>query len=195
MVYSCHETQSGTVRIPYYLLSEWLANQSSHNRHQAQEAAITCLPHSRCIEVRPHSESLPQTSTTITSPCPPPPIPEDSPSNYRCHCGFESQGKEVYKRSNLKRHQNTMNCRRFSPYSRPEPAKFYPCPYPGCDKQFTRSDNLRQHQKNKSHFLQWSLLQGSSFCYQAEANARHDMLERHRYQGVETDGGGGNVWF
>lgn len=79
----------------------------------------------------------------------PEPTLRESSSMYKCSCGFEPAGADIYKSSNLKRHQRARNCSQFSPYKRPETKKAYQCPYSGdgneiriCKKQFTRADNL-----------------------------------------------------
>ncbi|KAE9372294.1 hypothetical protein N431DRAFT_339656 [Stipitochalara longipes BDJ] len=142
--------------------------------------------------IRPKSSSSPSTRlSNISSPAS---VPIHSSSKYKCSCGFESHGKEVYKSSNFKRHQRTRTCRRFSPYQRPETTKSWQCPYPKCPKRFTRSDNLRVHQKQKGHFIELELRTGP-FPLQpdAEAYAVREMLERHRYQGIESRDGG-SIW-
>lgn len=64
------------------------------------------------------------------------PLKPENP--YTCICGIEFQGKEPNKNSNLKRHQETcptvLN-------NLPAPKKFK-CNFPGCEKRYTRSDNL-----------------------------------------------------
>ncbi|PMD27133.1 hypothetical protein NA56DRAFT_653998 [Hyaloscypha hepaticicola] len=67
-------------------------------------------------------------------------------TTYRCHvagCGYEPSGEERWKASNLKRHQRTQHGR---------PPSIHKCYYPGCGSRFTRSDNLRSHQRDKAHF-------------------------------------------
>jgi hypothetical protein len=122
-----------------------------------------------------------------------PPVPIAPQSKYKCSCGFESSGKDP---SNFKRHQSTKSCQRqrLSHYKRPGTTKSWPCPYPGCRKKFTRSDNLRVHQKKKRHGLEIELLRAGSFSLQPEAAALHEMLERHRYQGIVDHDGGTSVW-
>jgi hypothetical protein len=159
-----------------------LRNPSSHTRNQVQDALKAFLPRSSSIEARLHAESLPQPLTTIPSPSPPP-IAKGFPSKYKCPCGFEPSGKEVYKHANFKRHQETTKCRRFSPYGRPERIKPYQCHYPDCGKSYSRSDNLRAHQRTKVHSLVWQLAEGGSFPQQSEPVAVRDMLEHHPYQG------------
>lgn len=80
----------------------------------------------------------------------PEPTLRESSSMYKCSCGFEPAGTDIYKSSNLKRHQKARICSQFSPYKRPETKRAYQCPYSGdgkeiriCKKQFTRADNLR----------------------------------------------------
>jgi hypothetical protein len=136
----------------------------------------------RDIEAQHHPKRSPRSATTHSDPSSPPPIANDTLSKYKCHCGHEPSGKEVYKSSNLKRHQETTKCRRYLPYRRPDPPKLFQCPFPGCDKDYTRSDNLRAHQKKKRHFLEVELLRTSSLSRQPESDALRDFLDRHRYQ-------------
>ena len=70
-------------------------------------------------------------------------------AEYRCcaDCDHEPKGKVTHRISNLKRHRST--CPKFSPsaiHHRP-----HKCNHPGCPKRFTRSDNLRVHQKKMGH--------------------------------------------
>jgi hypothetical protein len=123
-----------------------------------------------------------------------PSAPRNPSSKYKCPCGFEPSGKEVYKASNLKRHKDTRNCRRFSSNKRPETTKLFPCPYPRCGKEFTRSDNLRVHQKKKSHFLEIELSYIGAPRWQPEVDASREMQEGYRYQEIGTYDGGENVW-
>ena len=76
----------------------------------------------------------------------------ESLSRYRCYCGSEPTptGKDNYNFSNLRRHQNTRNCRQFSQYKHLETTKVYQYPYSSCGKEvescesrFNRTDNLR----------------------------------------------------
>jgi hypothetical protein len=63
-------------------------------------------------------------------------------ASYRCHCGYEPAGEEKWKASNLRRHKRTQH---------PVEVKIHACKYPGCTSTFTRSDNLRSHQRDKGH--------------------------------------------
>jgi hypothetical protein len=63
-------------------------------------------------------------------------------ASYRCHCGYEPAGEEKWKASNLRRHKRTQH---------PVEVKIHNCKYPGCTSTFTRSDNLRSHQRDKGH--------------------------------------------
>lgn len=150
---------------------------------------------SRDIEARIDSKYSPRSGGTLSGPSSStPPAPREPLLIYKCACGFEPSGKEVYKASNLKRHQNTRNCRRFSPYKRPETTKCFPCPYPGCSKEFTRSDNLRFHRKKKGHFLEIEWLDiGAPRC-QPEVDALREMQESYPYQGIGVHEGGENGW-
>jgi hypothetical protein len=77
-------------------------------------------------------------------------LPHYCDLDYKCSdCGYEPSGKEINKKSNLKRHQKK-SCRRFSPYSGNE--KSHRCTYRDCGRRFTRSDNLLVHRRNKGHF-------------------------------------------
>lgn len=147
------------------------------------------------IEDRLHPTCSPWSAETLSGPSSSaPPAPRNPSSRYKCPCGFEPRGKDIYKASNLKRHQNTRNCRRFFPYKRPETTKCFPCPYPRCGKEFTRSDNLRVHQKEKRHVLEIELSYIGAPRWQPEVNASRKMQERYRYQGVGSQDGGENVW-
>ncbi|TAQ84648.1 hypothetical protein B7494_g7021 [Chlorociboria aeruginascens] len=65
-----------------------------------------------------------------------------SRNRYRCFCGYEPAGEERWKSSNLTRHKRTKHSREM---------KSYACNFPGCISTFTRSDNLRSHQRDKGH--------------------------------------------
>jgi hypothetical protein len=150
---------------------------------------------SQYIEAQIPPKRSPPHSTGLCDPSSPP-VSIAPQSKYKCSCGFESSGKELYKSSNFKRHQSTKSCQRqrVSHYKRPGTTKSWPCPYPGCRKKFTRSDNLRVHQKKKRHGLEIELLPAGSFSLQPEAAALHEMHERHRYQGIVDHDGGTSVW-
>lgn len=143
----------------------------------------------------------------LSKPAPPPPTPpnntpptqtpENSVSKYKCYCGFEpsASGKDAYKSSNLKRHQESKACRRYSPYKRPEPREPVYCRFPGCGKKYGRSDNLRAHQKNKEHFLEYKMRPPPPVqFFQAEAAVMRETLERRRYQGLEISDADESVW-
>jgi hypothetical protein len=149
---------------------------------------------SQDIEAQPPPKRSPPHSTRLYGPSSPAPVSIAPQSKYKCPCGFESRGKELYKSSNFKRHQSTKGCQRGSLYKRPGTTKSWPCPYPGCRSKFTRSDNLRVHQKKQRHGLEIELPQAGSFSLQPEAAALHEMLERHRYQGIVAHDGGTSVW-
>ena len=146
------------------------------------------------IGARLHPICSPWSAETLSGPSSTPSAPRNPSSKYKCPCGFEPSGKEVYKASNLKRHKNTRHCRRFSLNKHPETTKSFPCPYPRCGKEFTRSDNLRVHQKQKSHFLEIKLSYIDAPRWQPEVDASRDMQEGYRYQGIGTYDGGENVW-
>ncbi|KAG9240107.1 hypothetical protein BJ878DRAFT_484148 [Calycina marina] len=74
-----------------------------------------------------------------------PPSGTQSPavrSKYRCHCGYEPTGEEKWKPSNLVRHKRIQHA-----------TTKYTCGFRGCKSTFTRSDNLRSHQRDKGHLL------------------------------------------
>jgi hypothetical protein len=147
------------------------------------------------IGARRHPICSPWSAETLSDPSSSTPsAPRNPSSKYKCPCGFEPSGKEVYKASNLKRHKTTRNCRRFFRNKRPETTKSFPCPYPRCSKKFTRSDNLRVHQKQKSHFLEIDLSYIGAPRWQPEVDASHEMHEGYRYQEIRTYDDGGNVW-
>ncbi|CAG8953549.1 hypothetical protein HYFRA_00010006 [Hymenoscyphus fraxineus] len=82
---------------------------------------------------------------------------------YTCICGFEFSGKEPNKVSNLKRHQDTCS----TMLNNVPPSKKFKCNFPGCDKGYTRSDNLLVHKRNKSHMSEVTLeVNESSFLDQ-----------------------------
>lgn len=99
----------------------------------------------------PALDSSPRASVTTSSSAT---TPHYSELNHRCDCGYEPSGKEINKKSNLKRHRKK-SCRRYSPYSGSE--KPYQCTYRDCGRRFTRSDNLLVHQRNKDHFETFEL--------------------------------------
>lgn len=68
--------------------------------------------------------------------------PSSPPREYRCECGYTPKGKDRWKASNLTRHKRTQH---------PEETKVFACNYPGCGSTFNRSDNLRQHSREKGH--------------------------------------------
>jgi len=99
---------------------------------------IMFLPKKNISSPTTQSHTRRETSLTPLSP---------SHANIKCTCGFKPDGKEMYKRANLKRHQRT--CRRFTSYRVNK--KVHACPFPKCKKSYTRSDNLLVHQRNKDH--------------------------------------------
>jgi hypothetical protein len=66
-----------------------------------------------------------------------------------CRCGYQPTGKGGNRAHNYKRHKETCN--------RPL-VKNFRCGYPGCDKSYTRFDNLKVHRKAKKHFTDVDLL-------------------------------------
>jgi hypothetical protein len=172
---SCFEEGSSLMSVE---LPTPFNSRSHHSNSPTSIPKSLSLPQSfseparlRNIEARPHPKSSPRAVTTHSDPSPsPPPVAGDSSSKHKCPCGHEPSGKEVYKSSNLKRHQETMKCHRFSPYRRLEPPRLFQCPFPGCDKDYTRSDNLRAHQKKKQHLLEVELLRTSSLSLQQESD-------------------------
>ena len=113
----------------------------------------TCLAPPTSPNPAPISDSL--TDLTLVSPIPTIHLTTDSApvtykfnteDRYKCHCGFTPVGEEKWKASNLRRHKKTQH----PPDIGKKPWK---CQYPGCISEFTRSDNLRSHQKARSHAL------------------------------------------
>jgi hypothetical protein len=66
-----------------------------------------------------------------------------SNSKYRCHCGYEPNGEERWKASNYARHLRTQHSQ--------DNGRKWRCGWRGCTSEFTRSDNLRSHQRDKGH--------------------------------------------
>jgi len=83
------------------------------------------------------------TTTPIKTPIPSS-IKTTSNDRYKCHCGFSPSGEEKWKASNLRRHKRTQH----PPDSG---KKIWRCQFPNCKSEFTRSDNLRSHQKSRNH--------------------------------------------
>ncbi|RDW80207.1 hypothetical protein BP6252_04845 [Coleophoma cylindrospora] len=73
-----------------------------------------------------------------------PETPKKPKSKYRCACGYEPQGEERWKASNLARHRRTQ-------HSAMGEVKAFTCPFAGCGSSFNRSDNLRMHRREKGH--------------------------------------------
>lgn len=67
-------------------------------------------------------------------------------ARYKCHCGYIPAGEEKWKASNLRRHKRTQH-----PDLEGGKCKEYRCQWPGCKSVFTRSDNLRSHQRTRGH--------------------------------------------
>ena len=102
------------------------------------------------MPVSPAFPSLESSPEALIAKSTPPEIPHYCESDYRCSdCGFQPGGKEVNKKSNLKRHR-LKSCKRYSPYSGSK--KTHKCTYRDCGRRFTRSDNLLVHRRNKGHF-------------------------------------------
>ena len=86
-------------------------------------------------------------ASTSRDPTPPPHnnsgiLTPASSLKYRCHCGYEPEGEEKWKASNMARHKRIQHATRK-----------YTCGFRGCKSTFTRSDNLRSHQRDKGHVL------------------------------------------
>jgi uncharacterized Zn-finger protein len=126
--------------VPHLLIS-----CSSQSQTHFQRSEVQFIPTSPALESSPQP-SLTTSLSAIT--------PHYFESNYKCDCGFEPSGKEINKKSNLKRHRKK-SCRRYSPYSGSE--KPHECPYRDCGRRFTRSDNLLVHRRNKGHFESFEL--------------------------------------
>lgn len=91
---------------------------------------LALLPTSRQPSTPPLHQALSQSSKA-------------SQVNYTCRiCGYIPTGEDKWKASNLRRHKRTQH---------PVEAKTYPCPFLGCESTFSRSDNLRDHQRRKGH--------------------------------------------
>lgn len=61
-------------------------------------------------------------------------------------CGFRPSGEPRWFRGTLAKHKKLQHST--------TPPVIYRCPYPGCTSQYrNRPDNLRQHQRDKSHFV------------------------------------------
>ena len=75
---------------------------------------------------------------------------EASISKYRCHCGYEPSGEEKWKGSNLARHKRIQHA-----------THKYRCGFRGCKSEFTRSDNLRSHQRDKGHEMKVGMALGT----------------------------------
>jgi hypothetical protein len=76
----------------------------------------------------------------------PSPSPSPTTDKHHCHCGYVPSGEEKWKASNLRRHKRTQH-----PELKGGEAKVYKCRFAGCKSTFTRSDNLRSHQRDKGH--------------------------------------------
>jgi hypothetical protein len=76
-------------------------------------------------------------------------IPATPGVKERCICGYEPNGQERNKVSNLMRHQKT--CKFHSPQGHNN--KSFSCSYPGCNKAYNRSDALVVHRRNKHDSL------------------------------------------
>jgi hypothetical protein len=116
----------------------------------AYKTSISSLPSSPDTAVS--DSSTPESSAPQT----PPAIRRSGPSTRisksrsatqpkipsQCKCGYAP--KEP---SNLSRHRNT--CPAQAPHFNER--KVHLCSFPGCERGFTRSDNLRSHQTKKGH--------------------------------------------
>lgn len=69
--------------------------------------------------------------------------PTAASAKYKCHCGYEPNGEERWKASNLARHKRTQHPQ--------DVGRKWRCGWRGCTSEFTRSDNLRSHQRDKGH--------------------------------------------
>lgn len=68
-------------------------------------------------------------------------------SNSNCEiCGYRPKGDPRWFGGSMAKHKKLQHGT--------SPPKIYRCPYPGCKSQYrNRPDNLRQHQLEKSHFM------------------------------------------
>ncbi|KAF8861254.1 hypothetical protein BDZ45DRAFT_687827 [Acephala macrosclerotiorum] len=117
------------------------------------------------IDIRSHRRSSPDLSFNSSAPLGPRSLPNtDSILNtrrprhpmfreaYKCRfgpCTFQPTGKRAYHKRILQRHQERCF---YSPLPRDKkPCK---CTFPGCNKKFSRSDNLNAHRKASGHMVQ-----------------------------------------
>ena len=103
---------------------------------------------------------------------------ENMQSKYRCHCGYEPEGAEKWKASNLRRHKRTQHSVEL---------KLYSCNHQGCTSTFTRSDNLRSHQREKGHGAEITFAQSSSRALDVENKAGETFLPRPPKRRRTTD--------
>ncbi|KAK3390569.1 hypothetical protein B0H63DRAFT_119764 [Podospora didyma] len=62
-------------------------------------------------------------------------------------CGYRPKGDPKWFKGSMSKHKKLQHSE--------APPKIYKCPYPGCSSQYkNRPDNLRQHQMEKSHWVQ-----------------------------------------
>ncbi|CAG8972051.1 hypothetical protein HYALB_00004915 [Hymenoscyphus albidus] len=94
------------------------------------------------------------------------------PPNYQCSlCEYIPSGKEKWKPSNLRRHRRTQ-------HASTETKGLHICPWPGCRKSFTRSDNLRSHVRDKGHEV--GVGGGKEVAEEEEDEGRDGERERER---------------
>jgi hypothetical protein len=62
-------------------------------------------------------------------------------------CGYRPKGDPQWFKGSMNKHKKLMHST--------APPRIYKCPFPGCTSQYkNRPDNLRQHQIEKSHFVE-----------------------------------------
>ncbi|KAH8597680.1 hypothetical protein B0O99DRAFT_592243 [Bisporella sp. PMI_857] len=98
--------------------------------HQFDNSSFQSIPQAQIPDRISHPNN-PSSST----PAPP-------STTLRCPCGYIPTGEEKWKASNLARHKRIQHA-----------TQKYRCGFRGCKSEFTRSDNLKSHQRDKGHLL------------------------------------------
>jgi hypothetical protein len=79
----------------------------------------------------------------------------DISEGQECSCGHRPSGGKGNRRSNLKRHRETC---KYEHDGKPL-AKKAKCNWEGCEKRYTREDNLKVHQRSKGHLpIEWEFV-------------------------------------
>ncbi|KAH8687875.1 hypothetical protein BGZ60DRAFT_394712 [Tricladium varicosporioides] len=105
-------------------------------------------------------------------------LPSSPPKQLQCGCGYVPRGKDANKSSNLKRHQSACQSdRRQTPYNlgrrNPKLKRPHKCSYSNCRRSYTRSDNLKVHQRNKNHTPVAELMCDFTYGVAIDANNQH----------------------